>query len=316
MLQSVATRFDILRQRYERFMCIAGEGYNAWVDAVKAEKAEEGTSSSQEVSVTLECLTKAVMKFPRQEDEPKEEENWSFTIACMAMRRFIETHVPSARISACGKAVWFEDIQHITAASEPKHPQPPHQDIAYLSMRNAVLEVRVLELESQLKGTMTHSAWTIPTSETDIHAFLMEKRCEAEDALQKLKEERQRHREERRAQGKQARKGAAEDEIARLHAEIELLRASMVRTGAKAPTEDLTPILPRRALTMAGFRNMLPNDVLTITPIMVEAFEREVGPAIHQPNVHVCFPAKDKDCLLKIVARLMEIHLPHILCTK
>ena len=252
----------------------------------------------------------------------------------MAMRKFLEMYVPSARLSVCGKAVWIEDIQHIIIApQQARQQQQPQQRDTYISMRNAVLEVRVLELESKLKGAKTtttttppptRSTWTIPTSETDVHAFLMEKRYEAEDAFHKLKsalqntstEEHNRQREERRTQGKQARRGgaAAEDEIARLQAEIELMRASMVRTGVKAPTEDLAPILPRRALTMAGFRNMQPNDILTITPLLVDAFEREIGPALHQPGVHVCFPAKDREKLLKIVTGLMETHLPHVAC--
>ena len=337
-IDSIASRFDILQQRYERFISAAaaeGGGYNAWVDSVKAAEQEE-SDDKKKASITLECLTKAVL-FPKEEEEI---ENWTFTIACMAMRKFLEVYVPSARMSVCGKALWIEDVQHIATAETPPRPttataSPPRGGDAYLAMRNAVLEVRVLELESKLKGAKTTTTpassgsttttWTIPTSEADVHAFLMEKRYEAEDAIHRLKstlqnastEEHKRQREERRAQGKQARRAgaAAEDEIARLQAEIELMRSSLVRTGVKAPTEDLAPILPRRALTMAGFRNMQPNDVLTITPLLVDEFELEVGPALHQPGVHVCFPAKDRDKLLKIVTRMMGIHLPHIACT-
>ena len=75
---------------------------------------------------------------------------------------------------------------------------------------------------------------------------------------------------------------------------------------------DNIPIVPRRALTLAGFWNLAPNDILSITPHLVTRFEGVSGSkAIQHANLQVCFPAKDKAVLIRVVVEVMAERLPN-----
>jgi hypothetical protein len=163
----------------------------------------------------------------------------------------------------------------------------------------------------------------------DTLAMLLGKRFEAEDALamlQRVQSEfvgRKRaldsacgdlvrvHAEQRRTDAKQARLSLAlsTEEISRLNTVVEKLRSRSTNTD-KLSLADTYPIAPRRALVLAGFWNVAPNDLLHVTPHLVARFERTVGGVIRQGNLQVCFPAKDQVILIDVVVEVMAEHLP------
>jgi len=51
----------------------------------------------------------------------------------------------------------------------------------------------------------------------------------------------------------------------------------------KAVKPPLEPILPKRALSLAGYWNIMPNDLLAVTPALIEAIEAERGDR-HSPR--------------------------------
>jgi hypothetical protein len=172
-------------------------------------------------------------------------------------------------------------------------------------------------------------------------SFLMEKRFEAEDAISTLRrvqdefverkrvldmlggDQTQRFTERRRADQKKARRelALATDEIVRLRAEVERLdsinkdsSASSLSTCADAKKEPDHPIVPRRALKIAGFWDVQHNDILLVTPHLVKRFESVVGEGkIIRPKnnmMQVCFPAKDRKVLIDVVVEVMTEFLP------
>lgn len=105
---------------------------------------------------------------------------------------------------------------------------------------------------------------------------------------------------------------AANAEIKRLKLELEALRAegcvgSMERERKRA---EGAPILPKRALTLAGYWNVLSNDILYITPLLVALVENKGRTVLRRSGMHVCFYAKDKQLVVESVIKLMQQHLP------
>jgi hypothetical protein len=67
----------------------------------------------------------------------------------------------------------------------------------------------------------------------------------------------------------------------------------------------------RRALVIAGFWNVSPNDVLLITPHLVAKFEGlEDGKAVKHKDSHICFHVKDLQVLIDVVIETMSTYLP------
>ncbi len=156
------------------------------------------------------------------------------------------------------------------------------------------------------------------------YSFLLEKRFEAEDAISTLqrvqaefverrrvlemlnKDQTHRFVERRRADKKRARyeMALAMDEITRLRAEVERLKAlnsaavsttvqsnnNNAQAGAAAAV-DPCPIVPRRALKIAGFWGVSHNDILLVTPHLVKKFESMAGGGkiIRQKNMQEGF---------------------------
>jgi hypothetical protein len=74
----------------------------------------------------------------------------------------------------------------------------------------------------------------------------------------------------RRAASRQ-REAAASAEISRLKSELATLRAEGCQgyLALERKREEGSPILPKRALTLAGYWNVLSNDILAITPLLI-----------------------------------------------
>jgi hypothetical protein len=232
-------------------------------------------------------------------------------------------------------------------------------DAAALQRRNSLLEVRVRELEARSLGSssaaLSHPSPRPITKATKTtkathgrggdhdddddsiegtHAFLLEKRFEAEDAIAMLirvqdefegrrrvletlaKDQTRRFAEQRRSDARRARHelALAMEELTRLRAEVAHLRdAQGIQQQAEKAVAvvDSCPVVPKRALKLAGFWGVSHNDVLRITPHLVERFERVAGKRVAQPkDSQVCFPAKDQRVLIDVVLEVMAEHLP------
>ena len=94
----------------------------------------------------------------------------------------------------------------------------------------------------------------------------------------------------------------------RLRAEVKTLR-NRIEHAAMRPSD--IPIAVKKALNMAGYWNVHPNDVLRITPRLAEEFERETSICpVQNDGVSVCFPPPERERVVSMVARLMPELLP------
>jgi len=319
----LATRFWVLQRKYVEFLEKTPSLLRHWL---------ERQSPVVGLQVSLEKLAHYLFYFDAKVDIPVQ---WLHTMACCALRDQL-SWIPNVQLSQ--SSVTFSDIPSTLGIQWPLHSQffvatrLPDTE-AMLRERNAVLSVRVLELETKLNSGGLNlkmprtSAPPPPAVAMDTLALLLGKRFEAEDALamlQRVQSEfvgRKRaldsacselvrvHAEQRRTDAKQARLSLAlsTEEISRLKTVVEKLRS---RNTDKLSLADTYPIAPRRALVLAGFWNVAPNDLLHVTPHLVARFERTVGGVIRHGNLQVCFPAKDQAILIDVVVEVMAEHLP------
>ena len=220
-------------------------------------------------------------------------------------------------------------------------------EVDELRRRNSVLEVRVLELESRLSSVFPRSLRSVRStslssasfSVEDTRNFLLEKRLEAEDSIHLLRrvqgefsgrkrvldmmleDQERRHVETRRSDAKKSRAGLvlATEEIMRLRAELELTKLNLQQhqqttaasvVSAHSAVDLKAPIVPRRALVIAGFWDVSHNDVLFITPHLVARFEGMDGKIVKRKDSQVCFQVKDPQVLIDVAVEIMAKHLP------
>ena len=94
----------------------------------------------------------------------------------------------------------------------------------------------------------------------------------------------------------------------RLRAEVRALQ-NRIEHATTRPSD--IPIAVKKALNLAGYWNVHPNDVLRITPRLAEEFERETSICpVQNDGVSVCFPPPEKERVVSMVARLMPELLP------
>jgi hypothetical protein len=116
----------------------------------------------------------------------------------------------------------------------------------------------------------------------------------------------------KRAATKQ-REAAANAEISRLKLELAILRAEGCPgyLAQERKREAGSPILPKRALTLAGYWNVLSNDILAVTPALVAAVEAKGGSVLRREGMHLCFHAKDRHIVMEAALELMPSMFPH-----
>ena len=96
----------------------------------------------------------------------------------------------------------------------------------------------------------------------------------------------------------------------RLRAEVDSLRKKVERLTGGLPSSDM-PIVVKKALNLAGYWNVHPNDVLVIAPRLAEEFERETKICPLHPNGKtVCFPPMQRERVIELVIRLMPELMP------
>jgi hypothetical protein len=108
------------------------------------------------------------------------------------------------------------------------------------------------------------------------------------------------------------REAAANAEISRLRMELAILRAEGCPgyLARERQREEGSPILPKRALTLAGYWNVLSNDVLAVTPALVAAVEAKGGCVLKRQGMHLCFHGRDKALVIETVLEVMPQALP------
>jgi hypothetical protein len=176
--------------------------------------------------------------------------------------------------------------------------------------RTAALEVKVAEMECRSRGllpavkgiaTECKKRKTIgiePVENTFM--YLSECRAEALDALTALRKTR--HKSKRQAEKLEA----ANSEISRLKEELAMRKQEL----SQQPSSAVTYILPKRALSLAGFWNLSPNDLLCVTPILIQAAERLGGTVIRRDGLQACFSSHDRALLVDAAVETMAEHLP------
>jgi hypothetical protein len=315
-MHELAVRFNFLQGRFMEFSEKVPALLRDWL------------SKQDSVTALVSLGGLADQLFPI-DDESRQ---WVVTIACSALSDHL-SRVPHVQCN--GSSVIFSNIPATLSVEWPTqanlHVRPTDDEMT-LRRRNAFLEVRVAELETKAvaPGLPKYPVTPAPirrfaTSE-DTHLFLLEKRFEAEDAIAVLrrmqtehigrsflvdsigKDQARKFREKARMDAKKARQelATAVEEIVRLGREVESLRSS-----AKSTQVDACPIVPKRALIIAGFWDVSHNDVLRITPHLVERFENAGKRAIKRKDSQVCFPAKDRETVISVVVQVMAEMLPH-----
>ena len=310
-MDALASRFWVMQQRYIECMARVPDLLRTWLSGQ--------TVSCVEVS--LECLVGLL--FGDGVD------TWLEMVASSALMDQLSC-LPYVRI---GSSVMFNDIPAVLSIPWPIHSQVcVSARLPECVAKNSILEVRVLELESKLMATglLPRGSRTALPAPVDAVSFFLEKRFEAEDSIMLLHRMQTEFIGRKRAldadcadmvaqqterlcaEGKKARLALAlaSEEISRLRAEVDSLRSPMYPPKNNSKVDNI-PIVPRRALVLAGFWNLAPNDILSITPHLVTRFEGVSGSkAIQHANFQVCFPAKDRAVLIRVVVEVMAERLP------
>lgn len=93
-----------------------------------------------------------------------------------------------------------------------------------------------------------------------------------------------------------------------LHRDPHALAASAGGDGPSSAAPLM--ILPRRALTLAGYWNVLANDVLSVTPTLAAAVEARGGAVLRRPGMNLCFSGADRALVIEAVLEVMPLALP------
>ena len=106
---------------------------------------------------------------------------------------------------------------------------------------------------------------------------------------------------------------AANAEISRLKLELATLKAEgcpgyLAQERKRAAG---CSILPKRALSLAGYWNVLPNDLLNITPALIASVEAKGGTVLRREGLQTCFRGKERRLVVEAVLEIMPLQLPH-----
>ena len=308
LLDAVSDRFEVLLRRYQLFLKDLPLRFQQWLKAAPSQKRVFSTLESVCTEMFPDLLSISSADFPYR---------WMLPVASVALKHHITSSPLTHRveISECGRALRVADELPTKnlAMLETKDLSLLRNslfDSMCASSRAAALEVKVAELECKSRRLLPEESCKkrkqvdpLPQGQTeDVFAYLAECRTEALDALLAL---RKTHRSAKRHSEKLS---AANAEICRLKAENEFL------VRQKQPIETLTTstsvILPKRVLSLAGFWNLAPNDLLSVTPTLVESVQQRGGTIVRRDGMHICFSAQERALLIDAAVETMTECLP------
>ena len=298
LLDAVADRFETLLRRYQLLCKDIPMHFQQWLRSSPAQKR---------VFASFDSLCTEM--FPEQLSVgPELPQRWMLSIACVALKQHVLRQTGlGVELSACGRALRVVDRD--VAMKIPCEELAPLSDAVLCSAsRIAALEVYVARLESGLTDDgdrkRARLMRPVPDSLEQVLIYLSETRLEALDSIAVLRKMQSSH----RRQSESARMTAANAEISRLKKEIEELKAGSAEESL--PKNHRQCILPKRALSLAGFWNLMPNDLLLITPVLIQAVEARGGIVFRREGRQVCFSDKDKPLLIEVAVETMAHVLP------
>jgi hypothetical protein len=273
LLDAIGDRFEVLLRRYDLFVLETPARFEKWLaDAPKFSALE---------TVCIELFPDLLAT----DDAPR---RWMLAVSMVALKHHVG-QLNGVELSVCGQALRvLADEPAETTVPVAIAPAVLIKALSYTS----ALEVKVAELEYRLhKQTPAQTAQTkrsspcLPDTPEQTVAFLCERRAEALDALIAL----------RRTRGRKNEKLSEEATV-----------------KSEAPVKpSLEPILPKRALSLAGYWNIMPNDLLAVTPALIEAIEEKGGTVIRREGMHVCFTLKERDLVTSVALEVMDRMMPH-----
>jgi hypothetical protein len=250
--------------------------FNAFVDSFpRAIDVWLRDASEEVVITTIDSVCFALFKSSIQDDE------WKLDVCRSAVRMHL-AQAQGVEMDG-GICVRIRPAEFKAASTLEPVPLPNLYDLS----RIAVLEARVLELEANQdlgdpgQALVKKMRKQLPTSPASACAFLVEKRSQALSALEGVKKK-----------GGGGRK-CAKDLSTKHHFII-----------------DPPPILPKRAFSLAGYWNVAHNDILAMTPALVQEVEAKGGRVIRKRGMNVCFAACDADIVRETAAELIQRMMP------
>lgn len=278
LLDAVSDRFEVLLRRYDLFAQDTPARFAKWLAG-----AQKGLLSTLE-SVCIELFPDLLT----ENDAPR---RWMLAVSIVALKQHI-AQLNGVELSSCGQALRVVSDEPVmtTVPAVARAPAVLIKDLSYTS----ALEVKVAELEYKLHKKASsesgapvtkRSKPSLPDTPEQTVAFLCERRAEALDALIALRRTRSRKNE-------------------RLSEEATIKSEAPVKPS-------LEPILPKRALSLAGYWNIMPNDLLAVTPALIEAIEEKGGTVIRREGMHVCFTLKERDLVTSVALEVMDRMMPH-----
>jgi hypothetical protein len=313
-LDIVSDRFEVLLRRYQLFVRDTPGKFQQWLNTAPSQKRVFSTLESVCTDMFPDMMSIGSADFPHR---------WMLTVACVALKHHVG-HSRRVELSECGRALRVTDHEEPTQLKIKKEVCDGKEAVSLLraslndsicaASRSAALEVKVAELECRSKGLITSPTHlgelpcrkrkTPSTPDPvveNVFAYLSECRAEALDALVAL---RKTHRNARRHSEKLS---AAHAEIGRLRGEI----ASLHKQKAEPPTSvPVSTVLPKRVLSLAGFWNLVPNDLLVVTPSLVRSVEQRGGAVVRRDGVQVCFEMHEHALLIEAAIEAMAECLP------
>jgi hypothetical protein len=320
VLDIVSDRFEVLLRRYHLFVRDTPSKFQQWLNTAPSQKRVFSTLESICTELFPGMMSIASADFPHQ---------WMLSVACVALKHHV-CNLRSVELSECGRA-----LRVVDDCDEPTHAplklkkeaeeskdvlllRKSLQDSICAASRTAALEVKVAELECRSKALLPtptihydkasckkrkHPPITADPISENVFAYLSECRAEALDALVAL---RKTHRNAKRHSDKLL---AANAEICCLRTEIDILQKEKHQADQSNPAPAST-LLPKRILSLAGFWNLAPNDLLSITPALVQSVEQRGGTVVRRDGMQVCFAAHERALLIEAAMATMADGLP------
>lgn len=332
VLDMVSDRFEVLLRRYHLFARDMSSKFQQWLKTAPSQKRVFSTLESVCTEMFPDMMSIVSADFPHR---------WMLSVACVALKHHVDG-MKRVELSDCGRALRVvaavgeledgERLKKVKKEEEGMDAIDINKDVSFLrtslkdsihaASRTAALEVKVAELECRSKGLLpplpSHLLF-LPADEApcrkrkqppmadpateNVFAYLSECRAEAMDALVAL---RKTHRSARRHSEKLS---AANSEIVRLRTEIEILQKQKQSADPPPPSSG-SVVLPKRVLSLAGFWNLAPNDLLSVTPALIRSVEQRGGTVVRRDGMQACFATSERALLIEAAIATMAECLP------